>query len=125
MKELLLIVFISSIGMNFSFGNKPQAYPVKSKIILSDIQVTHERKVQRLMNCEKDIYHLPHDVSYIRGTLIPEMEAQRLILAPNYPETDGVFGAAKESLISDWILNHESEYDQFVVYYETLIRSNS
>ncbi len=131
MNKLLTLAVISLLGSNFSHGIEPQHYSIfNSEQSIdnngeSNFQIPIERKVQRLLSCEKGIYKLPLDASYIRGTLVPEMEAERLVLAPHYPETNGVFGAAKEALITDWILNYESEYDQFVVYYETLVRSHS
>ena len=131
MKERLVVILIYSLGINVSYANELQMYPVSKGInsisafsdLEFDFQITHERKVQRLMNCENYIYHLSPDVSYIRGTIVPEIKAKRLILAPNYPETN-VFGAEKEALISNWILNYESEYDSLIGYYETLIRSH-
>ena len=133
MNKLLLFSAIYLIGMNLTYGREANEISVSNSIqilIVNDYhlivsQVPLDRKVQRLMSCEREVYKLPLDASYIRGTLVPQIAAERLILAPNYPETNEVFGAAKEALISDWILNYESEYDQFIVYYETLVRSHT
>lgn len=87
-------------------------------------EVPLSRKVSRLLNCEKKMYALPLDAQQIRTVVVPEVTAQRLVLAPNYPDTEGVFGVQKENLISDWISNYPSEYESFISYFESYLRNH-
>lgn len=86
-------------------------------------EIPLERKLTRIQNAENDLYRLPVDKMLIRNTILPEVEAKKLEIAPNYP-TDAIrLGGNKAELLSNWINTYPSEYDSFVLYLEILIRS--
>lgn len=123
--SLIICLIFSNISQaeTLNVDGVPSIFSQESLKI--DFQITIERKVQRLMNCEKGIYELTLDAIYIQETLVPEMEIERRNIAPHYPDISSVFGKEKEALITDWILNYESEYNKFIIYFEDLLRSHT
>lgn len=111
MKYLLSFLLIVTIA---TFGN----------VAHSQTEIPLERKVTRMLNAEADIYRLPHDSDHIRFVIVPHIEAQRAILAPNYPITDNVFNEQLKGIIGQWIEDYPEEYEDFVLFMETYIRSN-
>lgn len=108
---LLLILFL----FNFQFVGLSQTESDADKIM--------NRKVTRLLNAERDIYRLPLDRDYIRQTVIPEVLGQRNALAPHYPTQVVSSNEEKSELIKEWITNYESEYENYIAYFEAYIRS--
>lgn len=96
-----------------------------SNLLYSQDEIPTERKVSRMLNAERDIYNLPYERDHIRFVIVPHIEAQRAILAPNYPVTDNIFGDDLKALVASWIDSYPDEYEDFVLFMETYIRSNN
>ncbi len=95
-----------------------------NNISFSQEEVPIDRKLNRLNNLENGIYKLPFDKNHIRTVIVPEIEEQRNILAPNYPDVLHKYNEEKNNLLKNWIENYPSEYEVYVDYLQTYLRSH-
>lgn len=86
-------------------------------------EITTHRKVVRLLKAEHDIYNLGFDKNYVETTILPEVEQNKSLLAPHYPELLTNNPDDKYAALSQWIEEYQNEYEAFATYYETLVRS--
>lgn len=117
---ILLIIFSISFG-SLSFISTTND---NSLVNFSVSQISIDQKVNKLLLAEERVYTLPYTKDELRFEIIPEITAQRLELAPNYPQTDNIYGEDKKTLIRNWIINFPLEYDSYIMYIEKYIRSH-
>gem|GEM_PF-6285299 len=111
MKILLTCMMTFVMASFFAFNSSAQS------------EITTHRKVVRLLKAEHDIYNLGFDKNYVETTILPEINQNRTLLAPNYPELLTNNPDDKYAALTIWVEEHENEFDAFVLYYETLVRS--
>jgi len=117
---ILLVLFSISFG-SLSFISSAND---KSLINISVSQISTDQKVNKILLAEERVYTLPYTKDELRFQIIPEITGQRLVLAPNYPQTDNIYGEDKKTLIRNWIVNFPLEYDSYIMYIEKYIRSH-
>lgn len=123
MKKIYILFTIISISLGtLSLTFQPSSG--NAIIQLRIMQITVDQKVNKILLAEEGIYKLPYTREEIRFQIIPEIKTERLILAPNYPQTENIFGEDKKNLIRDWITNFPLEYDSYIMYVEQYIRSH-
>lgn len=82
-----------------------------------------EHKLKRVHALNQGVYNLDFPKEYIRNTLVPQTQAQRATLAPHYPQTDHIFGAQLDALLTNWIIEYPQEYEGYRSYLEDFLRS--
>lgn len=94
--------------------------------ISQEIQTEEQlnRKVQRILNAERDLYRLPFEKTFIRESLVPEVIENRNTMAPHFPNTPSASKEIKEERLRDWVVEYEGEYVTFIEYFEAFIRSH-
>ena len=85
-------------------------------------EITPEQKLKRISNAERDFFRIPVDKTTLREELLPKAYAQRAVLAPNFP-TQFTDENDRMIKVQEWIQNHDNEYQDYVLYLETTIRS--
>ncbi len=110
--------------ISFSGFSQVQEAPTTNETpdYLSD-GIPLERKLRRLKNAENHIAQLPFERDVLRSEIIPGIETKRKELAPNYPDLKEIFGTEKDQLQEDWIMHHIDEFDAYILYLETYLRS--
>jgi hypothetical protein len=93
-------------------------------ISFSQDEIDLDRKVDKILNYQNDIYRLPFDAQHIRTVVIPEIDSKKATIAPNFPDTRNIFNDELKDIIRIWIQNFPSEYVAYEKYLETFIRSN-
>ena len=82
-----------------------------------------EFRLNRMHALNQGVYRLDFSKEYIRNTIIPQTHTERAILAPHYPQTDHIFGAQLDELLTNWILEYPQEYEDYKSYLEHFLRS--
>lgn len=89
-------------------------------------ELSPERKVYAIKNLQHDLTRLPYESDYITGTLIPETQAERVVLAPHYPD---IATLERDQTIIDqaflsWVATYPNEYEAYKSYLEAFLRSH-
>lgn len=82
-----------------------------------------EHRLKRMHALNQGVYNLDFPKEYIRSTIVPQTQAQRANLAPHYPQTDHIFGAQLDALLTNWINEYPQEYEDYRSYLEGFLRS--
>lgn len=111
MKLLLTCLMTFCMSSMISFSTTAQS------------EIPTHKKIVRLLTAEHDIYRLGFNKEYVLENILPDIEHQRSLLAPHYPELLTNNQDEKYNALENWIVSYQNEYEAFVLYYETLIRS--
>ena len=81
-----------------------------------------EYVMAELNRVHKAVFELPFDEAYIKETLVPEIEAQRQVIAPNFPavELDGSDLPLSDAF-STWYAAHQAEFMPYIQYVDQFI----
>lgn len=132
MKVIVLIITLLSSGL-LSYGHLSISSNILNNSgeysnsqfngqLLDEIPLS--RKVRRMISLENGVYRLPFTKEHIREVVLSEINIQREILAPNFPDIRNVFNEEKEAILATWIASFPLEYDNFSLYLQTYLRSN-
>src|SRR3989344_6306100 len=130
MKKLLLIPFLAISFTIISFGS-----PIVSKTISNNFtegitgvqQDRTEGGFEQLMfdlqRVHKAVFSLPYSYDHIRTVLMAEIEAQRLIIAPHFPQRSS-YGEDQDEgrrLFKEWYINYPQECTAYIQYVDQFI----
>src|SRR5688572_4912085 len=90
-------------------------------------QIAYENMVSQLRKLHGDIYALPYDGEYIRTTIIPEVNSQRAVLAPHYPERNSYGDSADMAYqqLRNWFDTYPAECSAYIDYLIAYIANHS
>lgn len=98
------------------------------KIIQQDRQQgAYEKMVSQLKSLHAQVYELPYDYSYIQNTIIPEINAKRLAVAPHYP-TRSTTGEDADEIYKQlrfWFDNYPSECAAYIDFLNAYIAAHA
>lgn len=134
MKNLLLTTFWVCSLTAVSFGS-----PVASKTIPNNIKdgatilqqdrtdVGFEQLMYDLQRVHKAVYSLPYSYEHIRAVLMAEIEAQRLTIAPHFPQRTAYGDDQDEGrrLFKEWYINYPQECTAYIQYVDQFILIHS
>lgn len=103
-------IFLLSVFLIFSFVNAQS-----NEILFQRISsLSSEQKVEQYHQSIKNIFNLPHELSYITGTIMLEVNDYKSVYCPNYPEELNVTRDEFDQLLLNWITNFPDEYMTFI-----------
>lgn len=90
-------------------------------------QVAFENMIKELRNLHGQIFNLPYSADFIRNTIIPEVNAQRLTIAPHYPERSayGDDGELAHNMLREWFETYPQECTSYIEYLKSFIDSHN
>lgn len=89
-------------------------------------ELSNERKIDLLKKAETEIFKLPYEMDFIKNNYVPEIQASKDSLAPNYPNRENLprDKSAIDQAYIDWLVQHPSEYDAYYGYLKVFIRTH-
>lgn len=100
---------------------------LKANLAFDNYSPETEAKFSRLMRKERKLWDFPYEEDYIKEVFIPEVHAQRSVLAPHFPDLEAAKtdpNADRKVLICDWIDSYADEYQSYIFYLTDLIEQN-
>ena len=86
---------------------------------------TPERKYYYLNHYEGKIIELPFPLDSINNVIIPEINAEKAALAPNFPVYGQMTDQEKKDAFFNWLNQYPAEFQSYYSYIATYIRTNS
>lgn len=134
MKNMRSTLILISSALLFLLTPNKQVYATETKTaeydhVLQDrAQVAFENMVKQLRDLHGKLYLLPYDDEYIRTTIIPEVNSNRLSLAPHYPDRNASQGLTSEQIYDQlriWFETYPSECQAYLDFLRTYIDTHS
>jgi len=106
-----------------------------SKVISIDVEpsinqdrseIAFNNMMNELARVHREVFALPYDYEYIKGTLMVQIEKKRLEIAPHYPSRE-VTGTDQSKVMSEfksWYENYPQEFIDYVNYVEQFIQKH-
>jgi len=82
--------------------------------------------MSELSRVHKELYALPYSYDHIKGVFMPEIETQRLVVAPHYPSRQAI-GTNQDlatTLFREWWDNYPQESTDYISYVQSFISSH-
>jgi len=82
--------------------------------------------MSELARVHKELFALPYSYDHIKGVFMPEIETQRLIIAPHYPtrQATGTNQDLATTLFREWWDNYQQESTDYIAYVQSFIASH-
>jgi len=126
MKTAYIFLLILGFGQAFSeplvaFGFS--ATTPKNDMVSQARPVVIEYLMSELIRIDKAILDLPFSKEYIMGTLMPEIEAKRKLIAPNYPihEVTIENQTSVQEEFNEWNLAHPDEFVAYIMFIDQYV----
>jgi len=91
------------------------------------IEVGFNNMMTELTRVHKAVYSLPFEYDYIKNTLMVEVEAKKLEIAPHFPNRSsyGDNTALGHQLFKEWYLTYPSECSAYIAFLDQFILAHS
>ena len=110
MLKLILFVFI---GFASTCGNAQLSATPNTE---------NSRELNRLIRINNGISQLLNSNEEFNTLEAPNLATKKVEFAPNFPVLTGLDEAQSNNLVESWIIGYKEEYDDYILYLETLYR---
>jgi len=124
------VAFICMLTLTFSgaFATSAEQFGFSASKPKTDIYsqtrpFAIEYVMSELSRVHKAVFDLPFTYDYIKGTLMPEIETKRQIIAPHYPSRQ-VTGDNQELVyeaFKQWNLEYPQEFVDYIQYVDQFV----
>lgn len=99
---------------------------VSTQVSFCQDGTSEDQRVRRITYALNDLEKLPYTAEEFSQTIMPYVDENKSSMAPHYPDTNALErgGDAWKAVIVSWIRQYPDEYNDYVIYLETYIRSH-
>lgn len=132
MKTLLVLIGLLSASAAFTLSSSEISNYSRSPLVLKKTlqdrgDLAFNNMVNQLRSLHNSLYNLPYTQEYIQSHILPQVNAQRKIVAPHYPERESYGENSEEAYkqLRIWFETYPMEYSNYVAFLKEFIASHS